>query len=91
MIGLLDCVCSYGQKDTLNFVTINLIKATPKEFIKLLENQTTVHFYYDAEKLDTLTITLSAKKYPVKTLLDAAFAKTGFYHAIGDDGHVFIT
>lgn len=89
--GFLFCSSLYGQKESIFPVTIDLKKTTAKEFIGQLEKQTGFHFYYDTTRFDSVVINITVEQQSLKKVLDRVFANTGFYYAIDNDKHVFIT
>jgi hypothetical protein len=70
---------------------LDLKSVTITEFVSQVEKQTGVHFYYDVNLFDSLSISLSAKDQPLRKVLSQAFANTDFYYAIDNARHVFLT
>jgi hypothetical protein len=93
LAGAIFLVCSrsFGQKDSLLPVTLEVKAVTLNEFITQLEKQVTVHFYFDTTRFDSISITISALKQPLSRMLETAFANTDVYYAMDNEQHVFIT
>lgn len=91
LTGVMPYSSVYGQKDTSLPVSADLKSVGIGDFVSQLEKQTGVHFYYDINLFDSLSITVSAKDQPLRKVLDQAFANTDFYYAIDSARHVFIT
>jgi CarboxypepD_reg-like domain/TonB-dependent Receptor Plug Domain len=85
------CTRSYGQKDSLYPVTLELKAVTLSEFIAQLEKQVSLHFYFDTTGFDSIAITLTVQKQPLKKTLEQTFAGTDVYYSMDNEAHVFIT
>ncbi|MGH2648287.1 MAG: carboxypeptidase-like regulatory domain-containing protein, partial [Ginsengibacter sp.] len=80
-----------GQTSSDNLVTGNFNEATFDAFVKKVEAQTTFHFYYNPAWFDSITITISANKAYLSSVLDKILGKTNWHYTIDDENHVFIT
>jgi hypothetical protein len=85
------CFSSYGQKDTLYPVTVNLKAATIGEFVTPVEEQTGFRFYYNVTLFDSLILNITADNEPLRKVLDKTFANTDFFCSIDNDRHIFIS
>nr|WP_317045103.1 TonB-dependent receptor [Hymenobacter chitinivorans] len=79
------------QRPTSLLFTGEVTKGRFPELVKQLEAQTPYRLYYQAEALDTLSVTLRAQNQPVDSVLRAVLAKTRFRFAIDQERRVFIT
>lgn len=91
IICFLFCSRVHGQKDTAVLVSTELNGAGIEKFVSEIEKQSGFHFYYDTEKFDSITITVTVKNQSLKKALDLAFVNTDVYYAIDDAKHVFLT
>ncbi len=89
--AILFCANSYAQKDSSLLVTLDVKEVTVKEFISQLEKQTGVYFYYDANQVDSGTITIIAKQQPLRMVLDQVFSKIGLSYVIDNGRYIFVT
>ena len=83
---------AFGQTDTTFLVSLTIQQARIQAFIAPLEQQTNLHFFFDAAQLDSMTFTVSANQEPLSKVLAKAFDNKGLFFAIDyDDKQVFIT
>jgi hypothetical protein len=88
---LLGCQQSFGQKDSLPLVTVNVDSVTLEQLVLSVERQTSLHFYYDASQTDSLTFTVHAQQQPVAVVMEQALRNTPFQFAVTGDGNAFIS
>ena len=72
-------------------VTLDLSAAKFDTFISALEQQTSYTFYYDPQSTDSLSISISANKLPLKDVLEAVLSPAGLYFATDPEKRIFIT
>ena len=82
---------AYGQKDTTSLITVNFDNTTVPEFLNSVEEQTSLHFFYDTAQLGTVRITIHAFRLHLREVLDQAFTGTDIYYAVDGENHWFIT
>lgn len=80
-----------AQQDSSPLISGTLHNATVEAFVQELESKTAYRFFYDPAQADSLRITISYQNQPVQEVLRQAFQHTGFYFAIDQDRHVFLT
>jgi CarboxypepD_reg-like domain/TonB-dependent Receptor Plug Domain len=61
------------------------------QFVHQIESTTSYHFYFDTAQTNSLGISFTVNKKPLRTVLQELFNKTDFHFAIDDEMHVFIT
>ena len=88
---VLFCTRSYGQKDSLSPVTLDVKAVTLNEFIGQLEKQVSIHFYFDSTAYDSIAITMNVQRQPLHKVLEQAFANTDVYYTMDNSNHLFIT
>jgi len=62
-----------------------------KEFVKIIESKTDYYFYYDAQALDSLLISLQANQLPIRTLLGQVFKDTEYTYAVDSKKRIYVT
>ncbi len=72
----------YGQRDSSSLITVHFDNAEVQEFLNSVEEQTSIHFFYDSAGFDTVRITIQASHLPLRQVLDQAFANTDIYYAV---------
>ena len=82
---------AYGQKDTASLITVNFDQAAMQDFLNSVEEQTSVHFFYDTADFDTFRITVHASHQQLRQVLDQAFSNTDIYYAADGENHWFLT
>jgi TonB dependent receptor/CarboxypepD_reg-like domain/TonB-dependent Receptor Plug Domain len=82
---------AYGQKDTTSLITVNFDKAVMQDFLNSVEEQTSIHFFYDTADFDTVRITIHASHQQLRQVLDQAFSNTDIYYAADGENHWFLT
>jgi hypothetical protein len=80
-----------GQKDTATLITVNLDSVRVQNFLNALEEQSSIHFFYDSARFDSIRITVHAYRLPLKQVLDKAFDNTDIYVAYDNQNHWFLT
>ena len=61
------------------------------QLVDFVESQSSYHFYYDPQQVDTLKIHTEASHLTLGELLDLVLNNTGLYYAIDNHYRVFIT
>ena len=82
---------AYGQRDTASLITVHLDKTRVQDFLNSVEEQTSVHFFYDTAGFDTVRITIHASHLALRQVLDQAFANTDIYYTADGENHWFLT
>jgi type II secretory pathway component GspD/PulD (secretin) len=82
---------AYGQRDTSSRITVNFDHAAVQDFLNSVEEQTSIHFFYDTAGFDTVRITIHASHQPLRQVLDQAFANTDIYYTVDGENHWFLT
>jgi hypothetical protein len=82
---------AYGQKDTATLITVNFDNAPVLDFLNSVEEQTSIHFFYDSTGFDTIRITIHASHSPLRKVLDQGFANTDIYYSADAENHWFLT
>ncbi len=96
-IFLLNCCAVIGtnslvaQDTTMPVITGKFIDINAEQFLLQLQQKTNYTFYFDAEQLDSVTITIIVNKKPLPLVLMMAFENTKFGFAIDDQKNVFIS
>ncbi len=80
-----------AQKDLAQPVTLQLDSARMEQFVKAIESQISLHFYYDTAQTDSLFITIHVHDEPVKKVFEAVLEKAGFFVVTDAEQHAFIT
>ncbi|WP_207429777.1 TonB-dependent receptor [Pedobacter sp. SYSU D00535] len=78
-----------AQSDAL--VTINQQDGSMEDFVRSLERQSSLRFYYDQADFDSLKISLSATNKPVRDVLDEVLKPLDAYSTFYGTNSVFIT
>jgi hypothetical protein len=76
-----------GQK----LIDVNFQQATVSQLVTDLEAKTGYYFYYEAEKFDSLRVTLQLNQVTLPAVLDAAFKNTPYKYAITAQQQVLLT
>src|SRR5689334_11144868 len=71
-------------------INMNFVNVKPAVFFTELEKQVPCKFYYDIDKLDSVTVSLTASNMPLKDVLTEAFKGTDIHFSIARN-NVFIT
>ncbi|WP_435353554.1 TonB-dependent receptor [Emticicia sp. SJ17W-69] len=82
---------SFAQKDSLYPITLELKKANINEFVKHVEKQTNLYFYYDISEFDSLAIDIVVRQQPIRKVLNQIFEKTAFQYIIDEESRIFLT
>jgi len=72
-------------------INMNFVNVKPAVFFTELEKQAPCKFYYDIEKLDSVTVSLTASNMPLKDVLTEAFKGTDIHFSFDAWNNVFIT
>ena len=71
-------------------INMNFVNVKPAVFFTELEKQVPCKFYYDIEKLDSVTVSLTASNMALKDVLTEAFKGTDIHFSFARN-NVFIT
>src|SRR5215472_8147052 len=71
-------------------VSGDLSGASFSQFVQVIESQSDYHFFFKAEQVDSLTISIQFKNQSLATVLDLVFRGTDLHYAIDDQHHVFV-
>lgn len=82
---------SYGQKDTGILITLSLKDASIETFAAAIETQTGLRCFYDSLRMDSVSITVTAARQPLRRVLDDVFAGAGISYAMDNARHLFFT
>jgi hypothetical protein len=82
------CVCLQAQDQPR--ITLNLNRAPFDAFVREVEAQANVRFYYDARWTDTLAVTITTSRLPLYIVLNQVFSNTILQYAVHDQ-QVFLT
>lgn len=92
LILLWYCSKSYGQTDTTLLITADVKTVSINELVRVLEQQTSFHFFYDVAQFDNATFNLTVNKHPLSKTLEQAFEKTDYAFTIDfEEKQVFLT
>ncbi|TDB63445.1 TonB-dependent receptor [Arundinibacter roseus] len=80
-----------GWAQTPTTISGQFSDITFRDFVRVVEAQSPYYFYYDAQQLDSLRITLRADNQPLREVLGQVFRDTEFTYAVDDQNRVFIT
>ncbi|CAM3699071.1 TonB-dependent receptor [Mucilaginibacter galii] len=80
-----------AQQQGAKLIDVNLQQATITQFVSELEIKTGYYFYYEANKFDSLRVTVQLNQVTLKTVLDAAFKNTPYNYAITAQQQVLLT
>ena len=72
-------------------ITGDFKHSTVEQFLLQLEKQTGYRFFYDPQKLDSVSIDLSVKDQPLDKVLQLAFVNTSLVFSFDQKKHVFIS
>src|SRR5690349_23991348 len=81
---------SFSQARTDTLITGNFKDLKVEQFIRELENQTSYHFYYDPNQVDSLSINVSVQRQPLQKVLELAFSNTDIHFSIDQHNNVFL-
>ncbi|HTL07216.1 MAG TPA: carboxypeptidase-like regulatory domain-containing protein [Chitinophagaceae bacterium] len=79
-----------SAQDTARF-TVTLNGKSFQALVRVVEQSSAYHFYYDPAETDSLTVAVAANRASLSQLLDQVFDKTVFHYAIDGNNRVFIT
>lgn len=79
----------HGQQR--NLITAEFNNASFEEFAKIVESNTSLHFYFHPRAVDSVRVNLSAQNMNVDAILNQLFVGTDLHFAIDPQGNVFIT
>jgi outer membrane cobalamin receptor len=80
-----------AQQQLTNRIRAQFVNAPLSEFVKVVESQAPVRFYYDVAAFDSLRISLVADATPLSQLLDSLFTGPKFYYAVDFNKNIFLT
>ena len=89
LLGLL--TFAMAQQPGAKLIDVNFQQATITQFFSELEAKTGCYFYYEANKFDSLRVTVQLNQVTLKTVLDAAFKNTAYSYAITAQQQVLLT
>lgn len=79
-----------GQQEQV-LLTVNLSNGSLDDLVKAVESQSSYHFYFKASDFDSFSVTVSAEKKPLGSILDETFKNTAYHYAIDPQFNVFLT
>jgi hypothetical protein len=80
-----------AQQAGPKLIDVNFQQATITQFVSELETKTGYYFYYEADKFDSLRVTIQLNQSTLKAVLDAAFKNTSYNYAITSQQQVLLT
>jgi len=80
---LLSCQALFAQQTPL--ITGSFSNTSFDEFVKDVELQTHLHFYYDRHQMDSLRISTTFNNEPVSQVLKTVFEGTNFFFSVYDN------
>ena len=72
-------------------VTLNLQKASFKQFVTVVEKQTNFYFYFNTVDTDSLQVTIAANNESISNVLQQIFKETDLQFSITANQKIFIT
>lgn len=93
LLCLLPCLFMLGLRavaQNKNLITADFQNATFVEFIQKIEAQTSYHFYFPQEEVDSIRVTLSVVDKPLNYVLDQVFKNSDLHYSVDSDNNVFI-
>ena len=80
-----------AQQLSSRLIDVNFQQATISQLVTDLETKTGYYFYYEANKFDSLRVTVQLNQATLTAVLDAAFKNTPYKYAITTQQQVLLT
>jgi hypothetical protein len=92
LVAVLFLIVTTAQAQTrMQPISIDIDNATVQQLVSDIESKTDFHFFFDAEQLDSIRVTVKANSVPLAVVLKQAFDGTPVKFTIDSEGNVFLT
>ncbi|MHA4807136.1 TonB-dependent receptor [Flavitalea flava] len=94
LFGMIFISCGYtaaAQQKKSPLISGRFQQLKIGEFVRVIEGQTGLRFYYDPAQFDSLLITVNVQEQPLDAVLESLFRNTTYHFAIDGNGHVFLS